>query len=423
MSTGVASLWLDTRRPKQKEEGRFPVKLQLFCANPRKRKRYPTVFYFSKEEFASIYETTKPRKEHKATQDELKALELKAKKIIKELKTFSFEAFEAIMFGASTKNAADVFNLFDTVIEQKLSIGSVSTAEKYSLAKTCINKYLKHTKRKDEHEKEFEPLSFDEITIEFINKFKHYCEKRKSLSAATVGIYLRNLRSIYRIAIEKGIATFDGYPFGKNKAQIPTSKKVNKALTQDELKLLWHKEPKNENQSFAKDFWFFSYFAYGMNTKDICELKHTSIDKDSIQYIRAKTKNTKKERTIKEVPLTPALKQIIEKRKKSTSPYLFGILNATDTPKQQHNKVARFNDTVVRNFREFALESGINPDLAEKIGTYHARHSFATVAVRSGKSIAFISEILHDGNLKTTENYINSFPKEAYKNLSLEMEL
>lgn len=422
MSSAVVSLWLDTRRPKQKEGGRFPVKLQLFCANPRKRKRYPTVFYFSKEEFASIYETTKPRKENKATQDELKALELKAKGIIKELKTFSFEAFEA-MFGASTKNAADVFNLFDTVIEQKLSIGSVSTAEKYSLAKTCINKYLKHLKRKDEYEKEFEPLTFDEITIEFINKFKHYCEKRKSLSAATVGIYLRNLRSIYRIAIEKGITTFDSYPFGKNKAQIPTSKKVNKALTQDELKLLWNTEPKNENQSFAKDFWFFSYYAYGMNTKDICELKHNSIDKDSIQYVRAKTKNTKKERTIKEVPLTHALKQIIEKRKKSTSPYLFGILNASDTPIQQRNKVARFNDTVVKNFREFALESGINPDLAEKIGTYHARHSFATVAVRSGKSIALISEILHDGNLKTTENYINSFPKEAYKNLSLEMEL
>ena len=316
MSTGVVSLWLDTRRPKKKEEGKFPVKLQIFCSNPRNRKRYSTKFYFSKEEFASIYETTKPRNEYKELRKKLIALEQKANDVLDSLRTFSFEAFEAVMFGASNKNAADVFNLFDTVIEQKQSIGSISTAEKYSLAKTCINKYLKHLKRKDESEKEFEPLTFDEITIEFINKFKHYCEKSKSLSAATVGIYLRNLRSIYRLAIEKGITTFDSYPFGKNKAQIPTSKKVNKALTQDELKILWKTEPKNENQSFAKDFWFFSYFAYGMNTKDICELKHTSIDKDSIHYTRAKTKNTKKERTIKEVPLTDNLKQIIKKRKR-----------------------------------------------------------------------------------------------------------
>jgi hypothetical protein len=415
------SLWLDTRH--KKLNGTYPVKLRLFCQNPRKQKLYTTVFEFTKEDFASIYETTKPRNEYKELRKKLFALEQRGNDVLDSLRTFSFEEFEAIMDGASTKNAADVFNLFDTVVEQKLSIGSVSTAEKYSLAKTCINKYLKHQKRKDENEKEFEPLTFDEITIEFINKFKHYCENKKSLSAATIGIYLRNLRSIYRLAIENGTTTFDSYPFGKNKAQIPTSKKVNKALTQDELKLLWHNEPKNENQSFAKDFWFFSYYAYGMNTKDICELKHTSIDGNSIHYIRSKTKNTKKERTIKEVPLTHALKQIIEKRKKTTSPYLFGILNTTDTYKQQRNKVARFNDTIVRNIREFALDSGINPELAEKIGTYHARHSFATVAVRSGKSIALISEILHDGNLKTTENYINSFPKEAYKNLSLEMEL
>ena len=231
MSTGVVSLWLDIRRPKKKEEGKFPVKLQVFCSHPRNRKRYSTVFYFSKEEFASIYQTTRPRNEYKEQRKKLIALEQKANNVLDSLRTFSFEAFEAIMFGASNKNAADVFNLFDVIIEQKQSLGSVSTAEKYLLAKTCINKYLKHQKRKDENEKTFEPLTFDEITIDFINKFKHYCEKRKSLSAATIGIYLRNLRSIYRLAIDKGVTTFDSYPFGKNKAQIPTSKKVNGALS------------------------------------------------------------------------------------------------------------------------------------------------------------------------------------------------
>ncbi len=180
MSTGAVSLWLDTRKPKKKEESKFLFKRQVFCSHPRNRKRYPA-FYFSIEEFASINETAKPRKEHKDTKDALKALYLRAKKVVKEFKTFSFEAFEAATFGALNKNAADVLNLLDTVIEQKQSIGSVSTAETYPLAKTCTNKYLKHQKRKDESEKEFEPLTFDEITIEFINKLKRYCEKRKTL--------------------------------------------------------------------------------------------------------------------------------------------------------------------------------------------------------------------------------------------------
>jgi site-specific recombinase XerD len=54
--------------------------------------------------------------------------------------------------------------------------------------------------------------------------------------------------------------------------------------------------------------------------------------------------------------------------------------------------------------------------------SYHARHSFATVSIRKGKSIALVSEILHDGNLKVTENYINSFPKEAFRELSNDLE-
>jgi site-specific recombinase XerD len=77
---------------------------------------------------------------------------------------------------------------------------------------------------------------------------------------------------------------------------------------------------------------------------------------------------------------------------------------------------------VNHHFRSFAKAAGLEPSFAEQIGTYHARHSFATVAIMKGKSIALVSEILHDGNLKVTENYINSFPKEAFKELSNDLE-
>jgi site-specific recombinase XerD len=91
--------------------------------------------------------------------------------------------------------------------------------------------------------------------------------------------------------------------------------------------------------------------------------------------------------------------------------------------KQKHEKIKLFNRLINKYFREFALFAGIDKSLAEHIGTYHARHSFATIAVRKGHSIALISEILHDGNLKVTENYINSFPKDVFKALSEGMEL
>jgi site-specific recombinase XerD len=48
----------------------------------------------------------------------------------------------------------------------------------------------------------------------------------------------------------------------------------------------------------------------------------------------------------------------------------------------------------------------------EKISTYTARHSYATVLKRSGANIVFISESLGHSDLRTTENYLASFEKE-----------
>lgn len=57
-------------------------------------------------------------------------------------------------------------------------------------------------------------------------------------------------------------------------------------------------------------------------------------------------------------------------------------------------------------------------NLELKLTTYSARHSFATVLKRSGAPIEFISESLGHKDLKTTENYLDSFEdevKESYQ--------
>lgn len=58
-------------------------------------------------------------------------------------------------------------------------------------------------------------------------------------------------------------------------------------------------------------------------------------------------------------------------------------------------------------------------DIEENITTYTARHSFSTVLKRSGVSTEFISESLGHSDLKTTENYLDSFEddiKHEYAN-------
>ena len=87
-------------------------------------------------------------------------------------------------------------------------------------------------------------------------------------SVTSVGIYLRTLRVVFNNAIDDKDISNNIYPFGKKKYQIPTSKKVKKALNREQLKSLFNSKPKTKEQEEAKDFWFFSYMSYGMNLKD-----------------------------------------------------------------------------------------------------------------------------------------------------------
>ena len=408
------SITLDTRWKAKNKKA--VVKLQIYQPEPRIQKLYQTNFRLTVEEFKSAWKERRPRDEFKDLRRKLEAVESKAIKIVDSLDPFSFEAFEEKFFNKENKDFKNAFNIFDELENQKLEKGAISTAEKYRSAKVSIQNYLRYKNQNSDS------LTFDKITVQFLESFQSYCENVRKNSAATIGIHLRNLRTVYNFGIKKGVASQEKYPFLNEYFTIPSSKKVNKALTESQLKQLWETEPQTFEQARAKDFWFFSYFTYGMNTRDVCELKHSSIDNDSIQYIRAKTKNTKKERTVKQVPLTNSIRQIIERRRNLESTYLFGVLDDKDSSFQKHEKIKNFNKVLNHHFRTFAKSAGIDENFAKQIGTYHARHSFATVSIRKGTSIALVSEILHDGNLKVTENYINSFPKEAFKELSNDLE-
>lgn len=51
----------------------------------------------------------------------------------------------------------------------------------------------------------------------------------------------------------------------------------------------------------------------------------------------------------------------------------------------------------------------------ESVTTYVARHTFSAMMKRSGASTESIQEALGHSNIKTTENYLDSFEKEVKK--------
>ena len=400
------SIYLDTRR--QKANGKYPVKLRVFTPSPRLQKMYSIGFELTKQEFHSVWETTKPRNCHKEMRVKLQAIEVKANKVAQTLNPFTFEDFEKKLY-LKSGHEKDVFFLYESTIKELTSNRQIGTAASYEFSLKSIKLFLKHKKSKVPKR-----LFFHEITTNWLKGYENFMLYEQKRSPTTIAIYLRPLRAIFNKAIDEKEISNDYYPFGKRKYQIPSGRKVKKALTKEQLKVLYHAKPETPEQEKAKDFWFFSYSCNGMNMKDIALLRHKDIQDGKIEFYRAKTRLTSKTNS---KPVTAYLndfnENIINKYGNPTAPeaLVFNILSEGLTPKEEQGRIKNFTRYVNQHLKKLCRAN----DLPETISTNWARHSFATNAVRSGASMEFIQESLGHGNLKTTQNYFAGFDSDAKK--------
>jgi len=333
-----------------------------------------------------------------ATNESLQEILSKAAEIIRKMDKFSFKAFENRFGINETVQIDKVAEYFDNIIKLYRQDNRIGTAETYSTSKNSLEA--------------FHPgLTFENVTVEFLKSYEHWMVNEKKRSLSTVGIYLRSLRFIINHAIDSGIINReDNYPFGKRKYQIPESQNIKKALTSSDLCAI------NQYNAFpttmldrSKDMFLFSFFANGINMRDIALLKFSNINYDKIIYTREKSKNTKRTKGKGiVVMLIPELENIINKWKINSGDkddYIFPVLKKGMSEQEIHWRVKQFIKDINKGLK--IIGESINLD--RKLTTYFARHSFATALKHSGTSIAEISESLGHSSLKTTENYLASF--------------
>jgi len=401
------SIVLDTRR--LKSNGKYPVKLRVFTSTPRKQKLYPTKFDFTKDEFESIWESLRPRGENKKLKKQIQAIEVKANEVAEKITPFSFEQFEKKLFQKKGEGIKVSYQ-FSNKIEALKDRNQISTANTYELSEKSIISFLKHNKKTN-----YNSLILTEITSSWLNDYENYMLNIKGRSQTTIGIYLRNLRALFNIAISDKEIKQEDYPFGKNKYQIPKTRNVKKALTKEELKTFYYSEPKTKEQEKAKDFWFLSYACNGMNIKDIALLKVGDLKQDRIEFYRAKTRLTSKSnlKTIT-IFLNDSIKETIEKyRSKNINPndYLFDILNINLSPVEKQKKIKNFTRFVNQHIKKIAIDN----ELPKEISSYWARHSFASIGIKQGASMEFMQESLGHGNISTTQSYFSGFDSDTKK--------
>lgn len=395
-----ATLFLDTR--KAKVNGKYPLKLTIYC-RPEK-KRYTTGIDLTKAEWEKIGTTRLKDENLKEIKIKTQLLLSKANGILSKMSPFSFSSFEA-QFYTNGVTAIDLSltSWFQDYMQQLEEEGREGTRISYN---TTLNSLLTYKSN----------LKLTDITLDFLKGYETYM-KKQGKSSTSIGIYLRNLRAIINLAISKKVLKQEDYPF--KSFEIPGTRNIKKALSDEQLQQLLSLTPKTERQQKALDFWILSYLCNGMNFTDILHLKHSDITPTFLFFVRQKTIRTKKKdlRPIK-VPLHPRAKAIIERWKRIdiASPYLFGVLEPELSAKTIKHRTQRFIKGVNTAMEEVRQELGFE----HKIGTYVARHSFSSRLMRKGASTQLIKESLGHSTVAVTENYLGDFAdnvKQEFTNL------
>ena len=428
----LLSVLLDTRRMKMKTK-KYPVRLRVTFE--REVQYYQTIFDLSKEEFKKL-SSSRISDELKKIRDQLRSIERDAEDII-DLDTFSFSEFEKDyilnnplfhqrksirqnivlqnyqfdialylhrfpIFKEDPPAVGTIKVVFLSYIDKLLREHRIGTAVSYQTAYYAIAKFRGNVR-------------FVDITVNYLKDYEQWM-LQQDYSKTTVGIYIRSLRTIFNEAAEnKVIKKEKCYPFGKRRYQIPASKNIKKSLTLHEVSKIYKYIPECEQESYAKDYWLFSYLANGINCKDISFLKYKNIEGEYIVFERAKTENsTRSNPKSISVFISKDIQRIIERRgnkDKSPANYIFPILEVGITPLRQYELIELF----IRSINDWMDKIRVKLNIERRVSTYVARHTFSTVMKRSGVSTEFIQEALGHTDIRTTENYLDSFEKEIKK--------
>jgi len=345
----------------------------------------------------------------KDLQTVFKTIELDAQKKADGLAEFTLEGFRKVMTVAKSKTNK-VFILFDEVITELEAEERIGTAKSYANARASLKEFVG-----------VRDVPFEYFTPDRLKKY--YKEmKDAGRSDSTIGIYLRPLRAVFNIAINRGITTY--YPFNRSAERghfmIPKGNGRKIALDRSELKKIFeHQIPDDHPYRFYFDAFKLMFHLGGINPTDLCLLKAANIKDGFIFYSRQKTIRTSHEKKVIQIPYTEAVAELINRwRVEGKNSFLLPVLDNTMSPTTRKMKIDQFGKMVNVAMNAIASDLGIT----KHITTYVARHSIATQLLQAGASVKFIGDQLGHNSAATTERYLEGFTddqiKDAYEKVT-----
>ena len=206
----------------------------------------------------------------------------------------------------------------------------------------------------------------------------HTWLKNQELGRNTISLYIRNLKRVYRLAVDDGLAT-DNNPFEGMDVSYRVKKERN-GLTLDEVKRLSDLDLSGESQMtvFARDIFLFTVYARGMRSDDIFRLTSKNIRDGQLTYRQHITG-----RKIS-FPWEPALQEIADRYKQKGTARLFPVITTRD-PREQWRQYDGILHRINYSLKKLGERIGLDYPLNLTV----ARHSWESMT----KSVS-ISDLL-----------------------------
>lgn len=387
----IVSVMFDRRTVNK--DGRYPVKIRVY--HQRKPKLFSTGICLTDEEWDKL-EKSKSNESiniRRSINQSFDRIKMNVDALI-EKGDFSFQAL-SLRLGRAI---GDTFNnMVRAKIEELIADDRIGSANSYRDSLKAIEAFAG------------DKIQFSDITVEWLTRCDKFWDKR-SLSITTRGMYFRNVRAMMNVARKMSLIKESQYPFGKGKFEIKTEEGEKKSLDGEQLSAIYHYSSPNETVNKYKDIWIFMYLCNGINSIDMIQLRYSDIVDGEIRFIRQKTVRTSTKRKAIHIEITPEIQEIIDKwgNPNEGDNYIFPFLKGGESQQEikakNHDVYTRIN----KRMREVCEALGLN-----RITTYSARHSFATIHNRRGVPVSYISQQLGHTSIRTTQTYLGSFEREA----------
>lgn len=435
-------LTLDTRHTpsmkemqKMQEQGKsvesicYPAVIRV--TSFRKRVFLPTGCKFTESDFIVLCNAYKEREEvgysngSKAFyKDCCKLIDQfgRATSLIKELSesgNFSLEAIDEKFTGKTDNKKNNLNIVWQEVIDEKKADGKVKTALSYEQA---LRRFTADMGDK---------VNFARISNAFIQDWRKKM-LAKGINVTSAGIYLRTMRAVVNVCIERELIKGNTKDLFKNAKLSNTDQRTGEFLNADMMQRLYDfwlaDEAKDadgkelfatrEKRALFRNLglFLFSYLANGANVADILNLRYNehyqNTNGTEFLFFRHKTSARTGKRSIVIVPTDLQPMQVLLERlanKPTAGGLVFGILNGTESNEQETEKIHKCNANIRKYLAKVAPLVGLDvmPTAA------WARHSFATNLSNEGVPIKYIDSSMGHADGKDVINfYLGGYPHD-----------